>query len=96
MVFIQLSSLSVRNKLCSSRLTGCIIFNDHADKFAQFDLNAPKWTPMESVRKCPFGFYNAHSTWEPAAGKVYWNATHSDETIATRELIKAAVIKKRD
>jgi len=36
---------------------------------------------MEPVRKCPFGFYNAHSTWEPAAGKVYWNATHSDETI---------------
>jgi len=52
--------------------------------------------PMEPSSKCPFGFYNAHSTWEPAAGKVYWNATHSDETIATRELIKAAVIKKRD
>jgi hypothetical protein len=51
---------------------------------------------MELVRKCPFGFYNAHSTWEPVAGKVCLNAPHSDETIAVRELIKAAVIKKRD
>jgi hypothetical protein len=73
-----------------------LFLNDHADKYAQFDLNAPKWTPMEPVSKCPFGFYNAHSTWEPAAGKVCWNAPHSDETIADRELIKAAVIKKRD
>ena len=51
---------------------------------------------MEPVSKCPFGFYNAHSTWEPAAGKVYRNAPHSDETIADCKLIKAAVIKKRD
>ena len=51
---------------------------------------------MKPASKCPFGFYNAHSTWEPAAGKVYWNALHSDEIIAARELIKAAVIKKRD
>jgi len=51
---------------------------------------------MEPVSKFPFGFYNAHSTWEPAAGKVYQHAPHSDETIAARELIKAAVIKKRD
>ena len=73
-----------------------LFLNDHADKYAQFDLNAPKWTPMEPVSKFPFGFYNAHSTWEPAAGKVYQHAPHSDETIAARELIKAAVIKKRD
>ena len=96
MVFIQLASLSVRNKLCSSRLTLGITFNCHADKFAQFDLNAPKWTPMEPSRKYTFGFYNARSTWEPAAGKVCLNAPHSDETIADCELIKAAVIKKRD
>ena len=73
-----------------------LFLNDHADKYAQFDLNAPKWTPMELVGKCPFGFYNAHSTWEPAAGKVCRNAPHSDETIADCKLIKAAVIKKRD
>jgi hypothetical protein len=51
---------------------------------------------MEPVSKCPFGFYNAHWTWEPTAGKVYRNAPHGDGTIAPRELIKAAVIKKRD
>ena len=100
MVFIQLASLSVRNKLCSSRLTLGITFNCHADKFAQFDLNAPKWTPMEPSRKYTFGFYNARSTWEFAVGKVYWKLNElglpRDETIAACGLIKAAVIKKRD
>ena len=52
---------------------------------------------MEPASNCPFGFYNEHSTWEPAAGKVCWKAPHSDGTIfPPRELIKAAVIKKRD
>ena len=100
MVFIQLSSLSVRNKLCSGRLNGCIIFNHHADKFSQFDLNALKWTPVEAVSKCSFSFYNARSTWEPVVGKVYRKLNElglpSDETIAARGLVKAGVIKKRD
>ena len=51
---------------------------------------------MEPVSKCPFGFYNAHSTWEFAADKVFWNVPYIDEIIVACELIKVAVIKKRD
>jgi len=54
---------------------------------------------MEPVRKCTFGFYNARSTWEPAVGKVYQKLNelvlHSGETITARELIEAAVIKRK-
>ena len=67
--------------------------------YAQLDLNTPKWTPMEPVRKCTFGFYNARSTWEPAAGKVCQKlkklAPQSEEVIEARELIEVAVIKRK-
>jgi hypothetical protein len=100
MVFIQLASLSVRNKLCSTRLNGCLIFNHPADKFAQFGLNAPKWTTMEPSGKYTFGFYNARSTWEFAVGKVYRKLNElglpRDETIVACGLVKTGVIKKRD
>jgi hypothetical protein len=54
---------------------------------------------MEPVRKCTFGFYNARSTWEPAAGKVCQKlkklAPQSEEVIEARELIEVAVIKRK-